>query len=273
MMDFINISFFDILDIILVGLLIFEIIRLFRVTKATGILTGILILYAVWLIVRTLNMKLLSFILGQILGVGVIALIVIFQQEIRSFLFSIGRRFRNSAFSRIIAKLMAGTKSGNTIAPEVLDEITAACRHFSESKTGALIVMEHKDPLDKYIITGDEIDSRINGRLIENIFFKNTPLHDGAMIMTPDRIVAARCTLPMSSSTDIPPEYGMRHRASVGITEVSDATVIVVSEETGEISFVEKGVMSHLTNINELRLAVEKSYASEAEPKEKQSDS
>ena len=273
MMGFINVSFFDVLDIILVGLLIFEIIRLFRVTKATGILTGILILYAVWLIVRTLDMKLLSFILGQILGVGVIALIVIFQQEIRNFLFTIGSRFRNSALSKIMAKVLAGTKSDDAIAPEILDEITAACHHFSESRTGALIVMAHKDPLDKYVITGDEIDGKINSRLIENIFFKNTPLHDGAVIMTPTRIVAARCTLPMSSSTDIPPQYGMRHRASVGITEVSDATVIVVSEETGGISFVQKGVMSHLTNINELRLAIENSYAAETEIKETGSES
>ena len=209
---------------------------------------------------RTLDMKLLSFILGQILGVGVIALIVIFQQEIRNFLFTIGSRFRNSAISKIMAMLLAGTKSDNAIAPEVLDEITAACHHFSESRTGALIVMAHKDPLDKYVITGDEIDGKINSRLIENIFFKNTPLHDGAVIMTPTRIVAARCPLPMSSSTDIPPQYGMRHRASVGITEVSDATVIVVSEETGEIHFVEDGTLELMNSAIDLKLALDNFY-------------
>ncbi len=266
MMDFINISFIDILDIVLVGLLIFEIIRLFRVTKATGILAGILVIYVVWLIVRALDMKLLSFIMGQILGVGVIALIVIFQQEIRSFLFSIGSRVRAASKPGIIARILAGTRNRQEgITPQVLEEITAACAHMSESRTGALIVMAHGDPLDKYIVTGDPIDGLVHRRLIENIFFKNTPLHDGAMIMTSDRILAARCTLPMSSSRDIPPQYGMRHRASVGITEVSDATVIVVSEETGGISFVSKGRMTHLQNINELRLAIENSYGGSSE--------
>lgn len=260
MTDFINITFIDVLDIILVGLLIYEIIRLFRVTKATGILVGILTIYIVWLIVRALNMKLLSFILGQILGVGVIALIVIFQQEIRNFLFTIGTRAKKARVANVLSALFPKNRTGEVISPETLEEITTACKHFSASKTGALIVMGHNDPLDKYTATGDTIDSLINRRLIENIFFKNTPLHDGAMIMTPQRIIAARCTLPMSSSTDIPPEFGMRHRAAVGITEVSDATVVVVSEETGGISFVENGAMKHLSNINELKLAIENSY-------------
>lgn len=269
MIDFIKISFIDVLDIVLVGILIFEVIRLLRVTKATGIVVGILIIYLVWLLVRALGMKLLSFILGQILGVGVIALIVIFQQEIRNFLFNIGFQLKKAYGSGFIANLFSRSASEGGISPEALDELTAACSHFSETYTGALIVMAHSDPLDKYIVTGDVIDSKINSRLLENIFFKNTPLHDGALIMTPDRLVAARCTLPMSSSTTIPPRFGMRHRASVGITEVSDATVIVVSEETGEISFVKNGIMSHLSNINELRLAIEKSYSSESGSKDR----
>lgn len=125
---------------------------------------------------------------------------------------------------------------------------------MSEDKTGALIVIAHKSPLDDIISTGDRIDAGIHRRLIMNLFFKNSPLHDGAMVIVGNRIVAARCTLPITERTNIPANYGMRHKAAIGITEETDANVIVVSEETGNISFVKEGQVTPIQNINELKL-------------------
>lgn len=258
MFDFIHITFIDILDIVLVGLLIFEIIRFFRKTSVMGVFLGILAIYVTWLIVRALNMKLLSFILGQILGVGVIALIILFQPEIRRFLFSLGNRIKSAPRRSFFARLISGQQTG--MNPENLGELTAAVRKMSETKTGALIVLQHGSSLSRYIETGDTLNAGINRRLIENIFFKNTPLHDGAVIMGPATLIAARCTLPISENPDIPPQYGMRHKAAVGISEVTDASVIVVSEETGEISFVEHGVMQNNIGLPALHLAIENSY-------------
>ena len=220
MFDFINISVIDIIDIILVGLLIYQMVRIMRGTSVFNIFTGILLLYLTWIVVKALNMKLLSSILGQILGVGVIALIVIFQPEIR---------------------------------PQ-------ACRRMGETRTGALIVLQHNSSLEFVTETGDSIDAAVNRRLIENIFYKNTPLHDGAMVIDMDRIVAARCTLPIVDNPNIPPQYGMRHRAAVSITQDTDADAIVVSEETGNISFVSGGEMKTVTSISELKLSIENSY-------------
>jgi uncharacterized protein (TIGR00159 family) len=203
-------------------------------------------------------MKLLSFILGQVLGVGVVALLVIFQPEIRRFLLRISSS-TTAAQKGVFKKLFRHARSGGMASRE-LEELTAACRKMSETKTGALIVLRHGAALGEIIDTGDEIDARISRRLIENIFFKNTPLHDGAMILSEDRILAARCTLPITQRQDIPAHYGMRHRAALGIAEVSDASVIVVSEETGNISFVQENQIRTMGSITELRLAIEKSY-------------
>ena len=259
MFDFINITFIDVLDVIMVGLLIYWIIKLVRGTAAVSIFSSILVIYIIWIVSRALGMKLLSFILGQVLGVGVIALIVIFQPEIRRFLLHFSSRYGSVAQKGIFRRIFKRSASPGMGVNE-LEEITAACRKMSETKTGALIVIRHKSSLDEFIETGDEIMARISRRLIENIFFKNTPLHDGAMIISEDRIIAARCTLPMSESQDIPARYGMRHRAAVGISEQTDASVVVVSEETGEITFVSGGVMKTLGSITELRRAIEDSY-------------
>ncbi|MBR5101317.1 MAG: diadenylate cyclase CdaA [Bacteroidales bacterium] len=257
MFDFINISFIDVLDILMVGLLIYWLIRVVRGTSAVNIFLGILLLYVIWIASRALGMKLLSFILGQVLGVGVVALLVIFQPEIRRFLLRISSS--TTAAQKGVFKFFRHTRSGG-MAPRELEELTAACRKMSETKTGALIVLRHGSGLGDILDTGDEIDARINRRLIENIFFKNTPLHDGAMIVSEDRILAARCTLPITQRQDIPAHYGMRHRAAIGLSEVSDASVIVVSEETGNISFVNAGNIRTMGSITELRLAIEQSY-------------
>jgi len=259
MLDFVNITFIDILDIILVGLLVFEIIKFFRKTSAIGIISVILLFYVVWIIVKALGMKLLSFIMGQILGVGVISLLIIFQPEIRRFLNNMGIRIKGASRSKVISRFITQTNK-EKVSQEILDEIADACDKMSQSKTGALIVIRHKDPLEDYIISGDVLNADISRRLIENIFFKNTPLHDGAMIISSSKIIAARCTLPLSENKKIPPKYGMRHKAALGISEISDASVIVVSEETGGISFMEKGMLKEIKSIAELKLEVENSF-------------
>ena len=149
---------------------------------------------------------------------------------------------------------------------ELVKEITEACRSMSESKTGALIVLPHKISLEYIIETGDRIDSMVNRRLLMNLFFKNSPLHDGAVIINDGRIVAARCTLPITDRQDLPARYGMRHKAAIGVTEDTDADVIVVSEETGGVSFVHGGVLSPIHNINELKLLLSKSLDEGEEP-------
>ena len=224
-----------------------------------SIFLGIITLYIIWAVVKALNMSLLSEIMGQVLGVGVIAIIVLFQQEIRKFLLSLGNNYiLNNEKLKIFSKLL-GNK-GISMQLEALDEITHACRKMSETNTGALIVLARTSSMEFVIETGDVIDARINRRLIENLFFKNAPLHDGAMVISNDRIVAARCTLPITENPNIPANYGMRHRAAVGLTEETDACVIVVSEETGNISFVKDGKIKTMGSITELRLAIESSY-------------
>lgn len=258
MLEFINIHLIDILDIILVALLIYQIYKLIRGTVAMSIFIGIIILYIIWLVVRTLHMELLSAIMGQVLGVGVLAIIIIFQQEIRRFLMHLGNNPMKKRRNFLTRKLFGEENKGVPLA--TLDELTQAVRKMSETKTGALIVMSHNSTLTNITETGDIIDAVINRRLIENLFFKNSPLHDGALVMNPYKLVAARCTLPISENPNIPPRYGMRHRAAVGITEQTDATAIVVSEETGEIAFVKEGEIKTINSITELRLAIENSY-------------
>jgi uncharacterized protein (TIGR00159 family) len=257
MFEFVDIKIIDVLDILLVGILIYQVYKLIRGTAAISIFLGILLLYIVWIIVNALNMQLLSSIMGQIIGVGVIAIIVLFQQEIRKFLLRLGNKF-NGRGSSFLNKIF-GSKDASIKLVE-LDELTQACRKMSETYTGALIVLAHTSSLEFVIETGDLIDAKINRRLIENLFFKNSPLHDGAVIIANNRIVAARCTLPITENPNIPANYGMRHRAATGMTENSDASVIVVSEETGNISFVKDGVIRTMSSITELRLAIEASY-------------
>lgn len=259
MFEIINFHIMDVVDILLVGLLVFYVYKLIRGTAAISIFLGIITLYIIWAVVKALNMSLLSEIMGQVLGVGVIAIIVLFQQEIRKFLLSLGNNYiLNNEKLKIFSKLL-GNK-GISMQLEALDEITHACRKMSETNTGALIVLARTSSMEFVIETGDVIDAKINRRLIENLFFKNSPLHDGAMVIANDRIVAARCTLPITENPNIPANYGMRHRAAVGLTEETDACVIVVSEETGNISFVKDGKIKTMGSITELRLAIESSY-------------
>lgn len=255
MLDFIHFNISDVLDIVAVAFLLYQVYKIIRGTTAINIFTGILLLYFLWFIVRALNMQLLSTILGQILGVGIIALIIVFQQEIRRFLLHLGSRFNSHRYAWLQRFFKQRT---HTRIELDIDSIARACRQMSECKTGALIVIERFSPLESYAETGDIIDARISSRLLQNLFFKNAPLHDGAVIISHNKIHAARCTLPISEQVYIPAQYGMRHRAAVGLTEQTDAIVVVVSEETGNISLVENAVISRMEGgANELRLKIE----------------
>jgi uncharacterized protein (TIGR00159 family) len=214
-------------------------------------------------IVGAFEMRLMVAIMDMILDVGVLAIIVIFQPEIRKFLIRLGNRYMNNAKGRAIIDKLTGKEKKQVTVSEEVNDLTEACRRMSEDKTGALIVIAHKNTLDEIISTGDRIDAGIHRRLIMNLFFKNSPLHDGAVVIVGDRIVAARCTLPITERTNLPANYGMRHKAAIGITEESDADVVVVSEETGRISFVKGGNVTPINNINELKLLLGTSFGEE----------
>ncbi|MDR0728826.1 MAG: diadenylate cyclase CdaA [Prevotellaceae bacterium] len=253
MFDFIHINLSDMLDIVFVALFLYQIYKLIRGTSAMNIFTGVLLLYFLWYVVRALHMDLSSAILGQILGVGILAIIILFQQEIRRFLLHLGRRFNTQRY----AWLQRIFNQNSTVAVTLdLDALTMACRNMSDTRTGALIVIGRKSAMDMYAATGDVIDAKMNNRLLENIFFKNSPLHDGAVIIVHNKIHAARCTLPITDRT-VPAQYGMRHRAAVGLTENTDAMVVVVSEETGNISLVHNGHITRMSGANELRVKIE----------------
>lgn len=258
---FLQLSIADILDILLLGLIIFFLFRWIRGSSAMSIFVAIVSLYIIRVIVSAFNMKLMTAIMDMVLDVGVLALIVIFQPEIRRFLIGLGNRYMNSARGRLILNRILGKdkKTSLTTSSEAVNDLTEACRRMAEDKTGALIVLAHKNPLEEVISTGDRIDATIHRRLIMNLFFKNSPLHDGALVIAGNRIVAVRCTLPITENKHLPANYGMRHKAAIGITEESDADAVVVSEETGRISFVKAGVVTPIQNINELKLLLTES--------------
>ena len=213
-MGFVPFTFIDFIDIILVAAIMFWIYRATRGTNAPYIISGIIMIYLMWVVVRTLNMELLSNILGQFVSVGVIALIIVFQPEIRRFLQMIGMRQKRFNF---IARIF--NRNDNT-SVTIIAPIVQACREMSAHKTGALIVIGRQSDLRLITEGGIAIDAKISTPLLENIFFKNAPLHDGAVVIEGDRIVAAKCILPVTQS-DVPKSYGTRHRAAIGMSEIS----------------------------------------------------
>ena len=225
----------DMIDILCVALMLYYLYRLMKESRSLNVFIGIIVFVIIWLFVsQVLEMRLLGSIMDKLVSVGVIAIIIIFQEEIRKFLYSLGAHQRMRGFMKLFYS--GGRNKKTTSMPIVL-----ACINMSRGKVGALIVIERMVSLDDIIETGDRIDANINQRLIENVFFKNSPLHDGAMVVSKRRIVAAGCILPVSHNTDIPKELGLRHRAALGISQDSDAIAIVVSEETGGISLAIKG--------------------------------
>ena len=233
-MGFIPFTFIDFLDILLVAGLLFVVYKAMKGTNAPYIMVGIVMIYLAWVVVQALNMELLSTILGQIISVGVIALLVIFQPELRRFLFTLGMRQKELDFLTRFFSLNRKQSSTNT------SPIVSACLDMSENKVGALIVFRRKDDLQFIIEGGIALDANITMSLIKNIFFKNAPLHDGAVVIDNNRIVAAKCILPVTQS-NVPKSYGTRHRAAIGLSEMTDAVVLVISEETGAISIIKGG--------------------------------
>jgi uncharacterized protein (TIGR00159 family) len=227
----------DFIDILLVALLLYYCYKLMKESGSLNIFTGILIFILIWLVVsQILEMRLLGSILDKLVSVGVLAIIIIFQDEIRRFLLTLGTHRQVSVLIRFFTRNKGEKKINEDIMPIVM-----ACISMGKQKTGALIVIEHGIPLDEVLRTGERINADVNQRLIENIFFKNSPLHDGAMVIRKNKIVAVGCILPVSHNLDIPKGLGLRHRAAMGISQESDAHAIIVSEETGHIAVAWRG--------------------------------
>ena len=230
----------DIIDIVLVAVMLFYAYRLMKESRSLNVFIGILVFIVLWLIVsQVLQMKLLGSIMDKVLSVGVIGLVILFQDDIRKFLFNLGERQRMRALRRFFTN--GDKKLDKVHLKQAIMPVVLACMSMSKKRVGALIVIQRATPLDDIVSTGEIINADINQRLIENIFFKNSPLHDGAMVISKQRIKAAGCILPVSHDLNIPRALGLRHRAAMGISQASDAIAIVVSEETGRISAAIKG--------------------------------
>jgi uncharacterized protein (TIGR00159 family) len=246
-----KLTLFDIIDIFLVAIIMFQVYRLIKGTAAFSIFIAIFFIYLLWLMVKALNMELIGNLLGQIIGVGVIALIIVFQQEIRRFLLVIGNRY--IAGSRFSLDRFFPVEDKSARINRDSEEIVRAAENMASAKTGALIVIGRSSSLDIYAESGELMQARISTGLLETIFFRNSPLHDGAVLIENGLILAARCTLPITDQISVPAHLGMRHRAAVGVTEHVDAIAVVVSEETGYISIVDSGVITENITPHELR--------------------
>ncbi len=246
---FIQIRVVDIVDIFLVASLLYSLYYLLRGTAAINIFLGIVSIFIVWKLVSLLQMELLSEILGAFVSVGFIALIIIFQPEIRQFLLALGTpnfiRKNKNKLKLLGIRLLEEEKNDYS-------GLVSTCTALSEKKTGALIILRRQNKLFEFVQTGVKLDARISKSLIENIFFKNSPLHDGAMIIGDNRIIAAGCILPVSQKLDLPGRPGLRHRAGLGISEQSDAVAIIISEETGHISLAVSGELKPCANANDM---------------------
>lgn len=257
---FLEVRWIDVLDILFVAVLLYQLYKLLKGSVAVRVLTGFLFLYLIYLIVRAAEMNMLAGILGQFMGVGVLAAIIIFSQEIRKFLLLLGKTtFRQNDFvqSLMIWKKKEGKEIMN------LSPILEALRQLASSSTGALIVFSRNSELKFYADSGDLLDAFVSKRLLLSIFNKSSPLHDGAIIIFNDKIVAARCILPVSER-DIPAQFGMRHRAALGMSEATDTLVVTISEETGQMSIARNGVLDDNIPITEIRRRIN-SYLQETE--------
>lgn len=255
---FLSFSITDAIDIFLVAIILYLLYNMVKGTSAVNIFIGLAVIYFLWIMIRALDLKLLSSLMGKFVNVGVIAIMIVFQQEIRKFLLYIGsNEFIRSRNWKNIMKLKMGNNDTEEIELDV-EEIVTACFNMSETKTGALIIVSRKSDLKFYINSGEPIDSGLTARMLENIFFKNSPMHDGAVIIKNNRIIAARCVLPVTDKENFPAHFGMRHRAAVGITETTDAIAITVSEQTGAVSLTTAGEINANLNKEKLRFLIEK---------------
>lgn len=252
--SFISLRFLDVIDIVLVAFLLYQLYMLIRGTVAIRIFIGIFSIYLFWLVVKALNMELLGSILGQVIGVGVIAMLIVFQQEIRRFLLMLGNRYFSG--KRIPILRLFGKQSH--ISKTHIEKLVKACEYLSDNYTGALIVISKTSDLRSFTGTGEILNADISERLIQNIFYENSPLHDGAIIIAEEKIKAAGCVLPVSENPQIPDKYGLRHRAAIGMTEVSDSIVIVVSEQRGSITIARNGKIYPVTSVERLKQILSK---------------
>lgn len=230
-------GFIELLDIFLTAIILYSCYRLMKRSKSVNIFYGLLLFISFWIIIsKVLEMKLLGNILDQLVNVGAIAIIILFQDEIRTFFNTLGAHERAQRVFDLFRTKNRKEQDEIKHNRDIIMPIVLSCMNMSRQKVGALIVLQNHLPLTEFIESGEKVDACISQRLIENIFFKNSPLHDGAMIICGNRITAAGCILPISHDTDIPKDFGLRHRAAKGISKVTDSMAIVVSEETGKIS-------------------------------------
>ncbi|MFH4964198.1 diadenylate cyclase [Gaetbulibacter sp. M235] len=253
--DLLKFSVVDIIDVILVALLLYYIYKLVKGTVAINIFIGIIIIYLAWRLTDFLNMQLLTGIFGGFMKVGIIALIVVFQPEIRKFLLMVGST--NFSRRRNFLKHLTFLKTETGDETDV-DAIISACNKLASTKTGVLIVLERNNNLDFLITTGDEMNIRVTQPILESIFFKNSPLHDGAIIIKNNIVKATRVILPVNNEKNIPQRFGLRHRAAIGVTEKTDALALVVSEETGHISYFIDGEFIVFKDTDELTRLIKK---------------
>jgi len=255
-MFFLEFSIFDFIDIALVTILIFQLYKIVRGTAVINIFIGMMLVYIMWKVFSALEMSLLSEILGQFISVGVLALIIVFQQEIRRFLILIGKNtFKNKNI------FIKSKNKKELLNNSNIEDVCNACYNMSKSKTGAIIVIEKNNNLDLILKTGRVISTNLSQIMIESIFYKNAPLHDGAIIIINQKIMGARCVLPISESNKLPIEMGMRHKAALGVTDQNDCIVITVSEQNGKISYFEEGKITSNLNHLELKEIIKKSVS------------
>ena len=253
--DFLVPELVDVIDVILVAILLYYLYKLVKGTAAINIVVGIVIIYLIWKLTDILEMNILSNLLGQFISVGVFALIVVFQQEIRKFLLMLGSN--NLTNNKLYFKYINIFKAARESNEMDIDEFFKGCEKLVKSKTGALFIIERNNSLDFIRNTGDNLYLEISSPIIESIFYKNSPLHDGAVILDGNFITAARVVLPVSENKNIDSRLGLRHRAAFGITEKTDAIAIVISEENSQITFVKNGEIFEYKNIDQLKTMIE----------------
>lgn len=246
--NFLDFRIVDVLDILIVAILLFELYKITKGTAAVKLFWVMAIFFVFWKVVAYFHFTMLSDLTSEIINVGVIAIIVLFQPEIRKFLLYIGDGRVVHFFSDRFVK-----QNKSNAYSEEIEAVKKACRHMSANKTGALIIFARETPLDDFLNTGEEIDAKPSADLLENIFYKNSPLHDGAVVIKNHRIAAARCILPVSKNRNLPQEVGLRHRSALGATEFTDAIAVVVSEQTGNISICKNGEMTRDLTSSSLR--------------------
>jgi diadenylate cyclase len=257
--SFLKFGVFDILDVLLVAFIVYQLYNLIRGTIAANIFIGLITIYLLYMVVRALDMQLLTAILGKFVDVGIIAVIIVFQQEVRRFLLLVGKNAslqRNKAWWKYFFGKAEAEKNNYARIKPIID----ACKSMKQTRTGALIVFAKYYDEQFYQNSCEVLEAKISKRILESIFQKNSPLHDGAVVISENKIKSASCILPVTEKSDLPAQFGLRHRAGIGVTEANDATAIIVSEETGEISYAKQGRIKMDISFAELEKLLNKDF-------------